>query len=214
MNPADWLNSEAFTLLDQHIKWSDMIGNTIGLAALALGWKRSVWTWPAQLLSGAILLFAFASAHLSGSAGKQLVVIVVSLLGWYSWTRGTQRAQDGSIAVRFATWRERGVLAAGAVVGTLAVGGLFTAFPELSWDPWPDAYVFVGTIVAMYAQARGMVEFWFAWLLVDLVGVPLNFANGFAFSGFVYVIYGALVLWGMRDWWLRTRTPGLEGAAA
>ncbi|MFD6422011.1 nicotinamide riboside transporter PnuC [Streptomyces sp. NPDC060198] len=214
MNVADWLNSEAFTVLDQHIKWSDMIGNTIGLAALALGWKRSVLTWPAQLLSGAILLFAFASAHLSGSAGKQVVVIVVSLLGWYSWTRGKQQAQDGSIAVRFATWRERGVLLAGAVVGTLAVGGLFTAFPELSWDPWPDAYVFVGTIVAMYAQARGMVEFWFAWLLVDLVGVPLNFANGFAFSGFVYVIYGALVLWGMRDWWLRTRTPGLEGATA
>ena len=104
-----------------------------------------------------------------------------------------------------------------AAVGTLAVGGLFTAYPTLSWDPWPDAYIFVGTIVAMYAQARGMVEFWFAWLLVDLVGVPLNFANGFAFSGFVYVIYGALVLWGMRDWWLRSRKAGqpvLEGAPA
>ena len=88
----------------------------------------------------------------------------------------------------------------------LAVGGLFTAYPSLSWDPWPDAYIFVGTLVAMYAQARGMVEFWFAWLLVDLVGVPLDFANGYAFSGFVYVIYGALVLWGMRDWWLRSRT--------
>ncbi|NEE26129.1 nicotinamide riboside transporter PnuC, partial [Streptomyces sp. SID7982] len=22
------------------------------------------------------------------------------------------------------------------------------------------------------------------------------------------------VLWGMRDWWLRTRTPALEGATA
>jgi nicotinamide mononucleotide transporter len=52
---------------------------------------------------------------------------------------------------------------------------------------------------------------------VDAVGVPLNFANGFAFSGFVYVIYGALVLWGLRDWWLRSRRAGqplLEGAAA
>jgi len=53
--------------------------------------------------------------------------------------------------------------------------------------------------------------------IVDLVGVPLNFANGFAFSGFVYVLYGALVLWGMRDWWLRSRKAGqpvLEGAPA
>lgn len=213
----NWLNSEAFTLFDQHIKWSDMIGNVIGLAALALGWRRSIWTWPAQFLSGVILFTAFATAHLSGSAGKQIVVMVVAAWGFWQWNRGRQQAQDGSIAVRFATWRERGTLVGLAAVGTLAVGGLFTAFPSLSWDPWPDAYIFVGTIVAMYAQARGMVEFWFAWLLVDLVGVPLNFANGFAFSGFVYVIYGALVLWGLRDWWLRSREdarPALEGAPA
>lgn len=69
----------------------------------------------------------------------------------------------------------------------------------------------------MVAQARGLVEFWFAWLLVDLVGVPLAFHSGLAFSGLVYVVYFALVLWGLRDWWLRSRTsvkPALEGAAA
>ncbi|MCW7941108.1 membrane protein [Streptomyces hygroscopicus] len=213
----NWLNSEAFTLFGQHIKWSDMIGNVIGLIALAFGWRRSIWSWPAQFLSGVILFSAFATAHLSGSAGKQVVVMVVAAYGWWQWKRGTSQEQDGHIAVRFATWLERAVLAGAAAVGTLAVAGLFTAFPTLSWDPWPDAYIFVGTIVAMYAQARGMVEFWFAWLLVDVVGVPLNFAGGFAFSGFVYVIYGALVLWGMRDWWLRSRKaarPVLEGAPA
>jgi nicotinamide mononucleotide transporter len=214
---VNWLNSEAFVLLDQHIKWSDMIGNVIGLLGLALGWRRSLWSWPVQFLSGLILFAAFATAHLSGSAGKQIVVMVVAGYGFQQWHRGRRQAQDGTIAVRFATWRERAVLLGAAAVGTLAVGGLFTVYPSLSWDPWPDAYVFVGTIVAMYAQARGMVEFWFAWLLVDLVGVPLNFANGFAFSGFVYVIYGALVLWGLRDWWLRSRKgprPVMEGAPA
>jgi nicotinamide mononucleotide transporter len=217
---VNWLNSEAFTVFGQHIKWADMMGNTIGLIGLALGWRRSIWTWPAQFLAGAILLTAFAAAHLSGSAGKQVIVMAVAAWGWWQWNSGRRRSEksaDGSVAVRFATWRERAYLAGGAALGTLAVGGLFTAYPTLSWDPWPDAYIFVGTIVAMYAQARGMVEFWFAWLLVDLVGVPLNFANGYAFSGFVYVIYGALVLWGMRDWWLRSRKdarPVLEGAPA
>ncbi|MCM1949917.1 MULTISPECIES: nicotinamide mononucleotide transporter family protein [Streptomyces] len=191
-----------------------MIGNTIGLIALALGWRRSILTWPAQLLSGLILVGAYASADLAGGVGKQLLVIGVAAWGWWQWNRGRQQAQDGSIAVRFATWKERGLLAGGAVLGTLAVGGLFTLFPSLSWSPWADAYIFVGTLVAMVAQARGLVEFWFAWLLVDLVGVPLAFSSGLGFSGLVYVVYFALVLWGMRDWWLRSRTPALEGAPA
>ncbi|ARX82073.1 MULTISPECIES: nicotinamide mononucleotide transporter family protein [Streptomyces] len=220
MSTFDWLNSEAFTAFGQHIMWSDMVGNSIGLIALALGWRRSIWTWPAQFLSGVVLVAAYASAQLSGGVGKQLLVIGVALWGWRQWTRGARAAQDGSIAVRFATWKERGVLLAGTAVGTLAVGALFTALPELSWNPWPDAYIFVGTLAAMVAQARGLVEFWFAWLLVDIVGVPLAFSSGLAFSGFVYVVYLALVLWGLRDWWLRTRQPAdrqrpaLEGAPA
>ncbi|MFH8619718.1 nicotinamide riboside transporter PnuC [Streptomyces sp. NPDC017979] len=214
MSAVSWLNTEAFTAFGQHILWSDMIGSSIGLFALALGWRRSVWTWPAQLASGAVLVAAYSSAQLSGGVGKQLLVIALALWGWRQWTRGDRRAQDGSVAVRFATWKERGALAGGALLGTLAVGGLFSLYPSLSWSPWADAYIFVGTLVAMVAQARGLVEFWFAWLLVDLVGVPLAFNSGLAFSGLVYVIYFALVLWGLRDWWQRSRTPALEGAPA
>ncbi|MEU6124801.1 nicotinamide mononucleotide transporter family protein [Streptomyces sp. NPDC047123] len=195
-----------------------MIGNTVGLVALALGWRRSIWTWPAQFLSGVILVAAYTSAHLSGGVGKQLLVIGVALWGWRQWTRGRQQAQDGSIAIRFATWKERGLLLGGTAAGTLAVGALFSAVPSLSWNPWPDAYIFVGTLAAMVAQARGLVEFWFAWLLVDVVGVPLAFSSGLAFSGLVYVVYLALVLWGMRDWWLRSRAaasqPVMEGVPA
>ncbi|MGW1074024.1 nicotinamide mononucleotide transporter family protein [Streptomyces sp. NPDC002537] len=218
MSALNWLNGEAFTVLGQHVIWSDMIGNTVGLAALALGWRRSIWTWPTQFLSGLILVAAYLSAHLSGGVGKQLLVIGVALWGWRQWQRGRRDAQDGSIAVRFASWRERGALLAGTALGTLAVGALFTAVPELSWNPWPDAYIFVGTLAAMVCQARGLIEFWFAWLLVDVVGVPLAFSSGLAFSGLVYVIYFVVVLWGMRDWWLRSRAgqqqSALEGVAA
>ena len=216
MSAFGWLSGQAFTVLGQHVIWSDMIGNVLGLAALALGWRRSMWTWPAQLASGLILVIAYLTAHLGGGVGKQLIVITVALWGWTRWQRG--RRESGEVAVRFATWRERAWLVAGTAAGTAAVGALFTAFPVLSWNPWPDAYIFVGTLTAMVAQARGWVEFWFAWLAVDLVGVPLAFSSGLAFSGLVYGIYFVLVIAGLRAWWLSTRAPRprqgavLEGA--
>ncbi|MCI0385870.1 nicotinamide mononucleotide transporter family protein [Streptomyces sp. CNQ085] len=237
------LNGTAFEAFGQSVKWSDMVGNVMGLIALALGWRRSIWTWPAQFLAGLILVAAYTSAQLTGGVGKQLLVIGVAVWGWRQWRRGAPAQgedrgsaaagrpsgdgtgggagdkADGRITVRFATWRERGRLLAGTAVGTLTVGGLFMLYPQLSWSPWADAYIFVGTLAAMFAQARGWVEFWFAWLLVDLVGVPLAFGSGLAFSGLVYVIYFVLVLWGLRDWWLRSRAeaanaPTLEGASA
>ncbi|GAA2835749.1 MULTISPECIES: nicotinamide riboside transporter PnuC [Kitasatospora] len=213
----NWLNGTVH-LVGQDVYRSDMIGNLLGLTALALGWRRSRLTWPVQLLSGVVLVGAYWSAHLSGGVGKQIVVILAAVWGWTQWQRGNR--SDGDVEVRFATGRERAVLVAGTALGTLAVGTLFTVYPQLSWDAWPDAYIFVGTLAAMVAQARGWVEFWFAWVAVDLVGVPLAFNNGLVFSGLTYSIYFVLVLLGLRAWWQRGRTvrPAkdtvLQGASA
>ncbi|MEU6236117.1 nicotinamide mononucleotide transporter family protein [Kitasatospora sp. NPDC047058] len=213
----NWLNGTV-QLLGQDVYRSDMFGNLLGLAALALGWRRSRLTWPVQLLSGVVLVGAYWTAHLSGGVGKQIVVILAAVWGWTQWQRG--KRGDGDVRVRFATGRERAVLIGGTALGTLAVGTLFTVYPQLSWDAWPDAYIFVGTLAAMVAQARGWVEFWFAWVAVDLVGVPLAFNNGLVFSGLTYSIYFVLVLLGLRAWWLRSRTTSpakdtvLQGASA
>lgn len=199
-----WLNSEAFTVFGQMVIWSDLLGNTIGLVGLALVWRRSIWSWPAQVLAGAVLVAAYASAHLAGGVGKQLLVIGVALWGWRQWRLGRQ--QTGTVVtVRFATWHERARLAGAAALGTLALGGVFTLHPWLSWNPWADAYIFVGSLIAMYAQARGLFEFWVAWLLVDLVGVPLAFASGLVFSSLIYVVYFTLVISGAYDWHRRSR---------
>ena len=99
------------------------------------------------------------------------------------------------------------MLAAGTAVGTVAVGTLFTLVPSLSWNPWPDACIFAGTLAAMYAQARGLVEFWLAWLAGRHRRRPAAFASGLPFSGLVYVVYRGFVLWGLRAWWLQPRAP-------
>ncbi|MFF3565498.1 nicotinamide riboside transporter PnuC [Streptomyces sp. NPDC002574] len=217
MSALDTLNGSAFSAFGQQFLWTDVVGNGLGLAGLAFGWRRSVWAWPVQLLSGVVLVAANWSAHLTGGVGKQLLVIGVAVWGWAQWRRGARTS--GGIAIRFATWRERGLLVGGTVVGLFAVVGLFSLYPSLSWNPWPDAYIFVGTVAAMVAMARGWVEFWFAWLAVDVVGVPLAWNSGLKFSAFVYVLYFVLVIAGMHAWWQQTRVPrpkapALEGAAA
>jgi nicotinamide mononucleotide transporter len=139
----------------------------------------------------------YTSAHLGGLAGRQVVIFAISLYGWWAWTR--HRDPVFGVAVRKATWRERsgllGVLVAGTAGFALALQAL-----HASWSPWPDAWIFVGTVVAFAAQGLGFVEFWLIWLLVDAVGVPLQLRSGLFFSALVYVVFAVLVVRGYLDW--------------
>jgi nicotinamide mononucleotide transporter len=86
-----------------------------------------------------------------------------------------------------------------------------------SWGPWPDAWIFTGSILATYGMARGWTEFWLIWIGVDVVGVPLLFNGGYYPSAILYLVYAAFVLWGFAVWLrIQRRTaahPALDTAA-
>lgn len=204
-----WADLVAFRLGGETVRWSDLLGNLLGLATVALALRRSLWTWPVQI-TGAILLFgADMAVHLGGTAARQLAVIALAGYGWSRWRtagRGSQHAGASQVKVRWATWSERALLAVALGAGTAAFAWLLSA-THSSWNPLPDAYIFIGTLAATLAQGRGWVEFWLVWIAVDVVGVPLAFHSGLPVSGFTYVIYFALVLAGLRQWTLLARTP-------
>jgi nicotinamide mononucleotide transporter len=61
-------------------------------------------------------------------------------------------------------------------------------------------------MVATYAMARGWVDFWLAWIAVDLVGVPLLWHSHYYPTAILYVVYGGLVIWGFVVWLRASRT--------
>ena len=210
MNGAfHWANLVAFHLFGETVKWSDLLGNLLGLATVALAMRRSMWAWPVQI-AGCVLLFgADISAHLGGTAARQVALVVMALYGWFRWS--SVRRNEHDITIRWAGWLERALLVAGLGLGTVAFALVLKHY-NASWAPWPDAYIFIGSLVATVAQAKGYVEFWFVWIAVDVVGVPLAFNNGLPVSGLVYVFYFAIVVAGLRQWMIKARaeSPSLR----
>lgn len=197
-----WANAVAFTVGSQSVKWSDLGGSICALATVGFAVRRSLLTWPVQILSCVLLFGASVSAHLGGNASRQVVLAVMAAYGWWRWEHGRRR--ERSVPVRFATMGERAVLLVLLGVGTAAFAGLLQA-THSSYAPIPDAYIFIGSVVATLAQARGWVEFWLVWVLVDLVGVPLAWTHGLVVSGAVYGVFFLMCLVGVRDWAQRSR---------
>ncbi|MFE1321870.1 nicotinamide riboside transporter PnuC [Kitasatospora phosalacinea] len=208
MSAFHWLN-EQFSFFGLPVYWSDFLGNILALATVWLALRRSLVAWPVQILGSVFLLIASLNVHLGGNAARQVVIIVSASWGWATWKRS--REQEGAINVRWANWNERAVLIAAMVFGTIAFAAVLkwqdaSFYPGAPmWMVSADAWIFVGSIIAMYSQARRYIEFWFVWLAVDLVGVPLAVHSKLYFSGIVYSIFFVMVVIGIRDWASRSK---------
>ncbi|MCU1572434.1 MAG: hypothetical protein JWO93_516 [Micrococcaceae bacterium] len=187
--------------------WREVLGNLFGLASALGGMRRKVWAWPVGIIGNALLFTVFLGsvfgsplyANLLGQAGRQLMFIAVSVYGWYRWQQA-RNAEAAAVEPRWASGRNRLLLAVGLVGGTALLTPLFNALG--SYPPvWADAWIFMGSLLATYGMAKGWVEFWLIWVAVDVVGVPLLFSAGYYASAFMYIFYGAFTLTGFFVWW-------------
>ncbi|WP_163507250.1 nicotinamide mononucleotide transporter family protein [Fodinicola acaciae] len=191
------LLTTGLTVFGQFISWAEFVGQICALAVVLLAQRRTLWTWPVQIAATILLVAVYTSAHLGGLAARNVVILLISVYGWWAWQHNKDAVYG--IAVRKATWPERGLLAGALMVGTGLFAWLLSAL-HASWAPLPDAWIFVGTVVAFFAQGRGLVEFWLVWLLVDAVGVPLQIQSHLWFSAAVYAVFAVLVIIGWVSW--------------
>ena len=212
------------SIFGQQILWREVVGNGFGFASAIGGLKRRVWAWPVGIV-GNVLLFtvffgvAFVTPQhqtLFGQAGRQVFFVITSVYGWWRWRqiRGQHSGDAPAITPRWATTGER--LAYVAVwVGGLAITQWVFAligagFPAPRWYYWCDAWIFIGSMVATYAMARGWNDFWLAWIAVDLVGVPLLIHSHFYPTAFLFAVYGGLVIYGFFVWLKVSRTESSD----
>ncbi|KWV33110.1 MULTISPECIES: nicotinamide riboside transporter PnuC [Micromonospora] len=211
--PLGWLLDAQVHLLGAPVLVREIVGNGFGLASALLGLRRQVWAWPVGMIGNGLLftvflggVFATPQAHdLYGQAGRQVFFFAVSVYGWWRWSRNRRQGGDApAVTPRWATGRERLGLLLAAAVGTALGYPLLAALG--SWGPLPDAWILTGSLLATYGMARGWVEFWLVWIAVDAVGVPLLLRGGFYPSAVMYLVYGALCVWGFAAWWRSSRT--------
>ena len=209
MTILEWLVHGTITVPGGELRVPEVVGNLFGLASAILGMKRMVWAWPVGLVGNALLFTVFATGELSGAvteplwgqAGRQVFFAAVSIYGWWRWSRARRAGgapDGGAIKPRWATARERLVLLG------LGAAGYALAFVVLSrigsWGPATEAWILAGSMLATFGMARGWVEFWIIWLLVDVVGVTTLVQAGYYPTAAMYLVYGGFVVLGFVVW--------------
>jgi len=215
----------------QAVYWREIVGNGFGFASAVGGMRRRIWAWPVGIIGNVLLLSVFLAATfdanaqvpLFGQAGRQVFFIVVSIYGWWRWQQSKSHRADSApvITPRWATAGERAAYVGAWLVGLVVFQWVFSVigagWPAPRWYYWCDAWIFIGSMIATFAMARGWTDFWLAWIAVDLVGVPLLWHSHYYATSVMYVAYAGLVVWGFVVWLRASRSerdPALEEALA
>jgi nicotinamide mononucleotide transporter len=203
----------------QAIYWREIVGNAFGLGSALFGLRRSVWAWPVGIVGNVLLFTVFLGQALGdesgtplwGQAARQVFFLVTSVYGWWAWRHNRRRDHGAAVVPHWASPRQRLILAALALAAVAACFVVFreigAGFPVPWWYYLADSWIFVGSVLATYAMARGWVEFWLCWIAVDLVGVPELLYFGYYPSAILYAVYAVFVIWGFVVWLRISRAP-------
>ena len=209
MSPLEWLLQGTIPVGGGALRVPEVLGNVFGLASALLGMRRLVWAWPVGIVGNLLLFTVFVGNDvldtveepLLGQAGRQVFFLAVSVYGWVRWTRSGRHRPAGDSGAITPQWAGRGNLVALAAVA----GALYLLLVQVlqvigSYGPWTEAWILTGSILATYGMARGWVEFWLIWILVDIVGVTTLVQAGFYPTAVMYFVYGLFCLWGFAAW--------------
>jgi nicotinamide mononucleotide transporter len=95
-----------------------------------------------------------------------------------------------------------GVIAAGTLLWGYGMASLTDAAV-----PYGDAFTTVASLVAMWLQARKLLESWGYWIAVDVVAIVIYQSKGLLLTAGLYVAFLVLCIAGLRAWWRDRAAP-------
>lgn len=181
-----------FTAWGYDVTGLELASVIFALLGIGLGIRGTRWAWPFYFLGSFLYAWLFVEFDLLASAALQVVFMVAALWGWFGW------GAEGVRQPNQLTNRTRLVIAIGMIAAWLLTAPLLQAIGGVA--TWPDAFIFVGSLVAQVLMVREYVEAWPLWMIVNFVGVAHYANQGLWFTSLFYGVLIVMAVIGWREW--------------
>ena len=200
MSPASLYQS----FLDGLLQTSalEFIAVLAGIASVWFSKKEQVLVYPVGLINTTIFVYLSFKGHLLGEASVNIYYTVMSLYGWWLWTRKNEQQQT-VLKIQFSTQKEllQQLLFFAAFYAVLYTALYYakTSFAEGA-IPWADALSSAAAYTGMWLMAKKKVESWYYWIATNIFSIPLYFVKGYVFTSVQFAVLLALAIAGLIEW--------------
>jgi nicotinamide mononucleotide transporter len=159
--------------------------------------KESLLAFPFGIVNVLIYVYIFFVSGLYANAGINAFFFVMSVYGWYNWTR--KDINDDTIRITRCSRQELLFNVIAVVVFFIIIRIILVRYTPSKIPSW-DAMTTAVYIVAQWLLSRKKIENWILWISADTVMVGLCTWEGLYFTGFQYFVFTIIAILGFREW--------------
>lgn len=175
----------------------EVIAVLFGLLSVWYSRKVNLLVYPTGIINVLIYVYICFYAGLYADMGINMVYFVMSVYGWYNWTR----KKDDVTTVRITWLSHKGNILALllAAVAFILISYILVNYTD-STVPFIDSFTTAIFVVGMWLMARKNVENWIYWIIGDVICIPMFFYKGLVFTSFQYLVFLILAVMGFISW--------------
>jgi nicotinamide mononucleotide transporter len=183
--------------------WLELIAVIAGIVSVWYSRKESILVYPIGLINTTIYIYLSFKGHLLGEASVNLYYTLMSLWGWYLWTRVDPNKHTIILQITISNARDW----IHQILFFLAF--YFSLYFSLTYlkkefapeaIPWADALASAAAYTGMWLMAKKKVESWIWWIITNIASIPLYFIKGYTFTSVQFIILLVLAVAGLKSW--------------
>jgi nicotinamide mononucleotide transporter len=177
----------------------EIVAVFFGFLSVWFSKENNILVFPTGMISTVIFVYLLLKWELLGDMMINAYYFIMSVYGWYIWTKKDDDKQVTPIART--TFNEKKTSIAIFLVTLLFVYLVYKSFGKwTSWVAYVDTVTTALFFVGMWLMARRKLENWIFWIIGDIISVPLYFYKGFTFTSFQYLIFTFIAIFGYLAW--------------
>lgn len=182
-----------------HEVYLELIAVFFGLCSVWYARKDNIWVFPTGLISTSIYVYLLWQWSLLGDSMINVYYFIMSIYGWYHWTRKKDNIDEFPISTMNGKNRIMAVIIfVFTIIFVVVIYIYFNKFTN--WYSYLDTLLTAIFFVGMWLMAKRKIENWIFWIVGDLLSIPLYFAKGYTFTSFQYIVFTIIAVYGFLEW--------------
>jgi nicotinamide mononucleotide transporter len=170
-----------------------------GLISVWFAKKDNIWVFPTGIINTAIYTYLLYKWSLLGDMMINFYYVVMSVYGWYHWTRKKEGAVEFPMSKMTLAEKKWSIaIFLTTMVFVVAVYIIFNKFTH--WISCVDTLVTGIFFVGMWLMAKRKIENWILWIVGDIISIPMYFVKGYSFTSIQYLIFTIIAVFGYIEW--------------